>query len=93
MSETVFILSEEKYFKYLDKIDPKREFIKYLGPMPYDSFSEYYKKLDEIKADSPEAYKYAKHVKDNKSKGFVIYNFKKKLVDLSDIKINLKGKK
>ena len=34
-----------------------------------------------------------KIVKDITSKGFVRNNFKKKLVDLSDIRINLKGKK
>ena len=34
-----------------------------------------------------------KIVKDITSKGFVRSNYKKKLVDLSDIKINLKGKK
>ena len=32
-------------------------------------------------------------VKDITSKGFVRNNYKKKLVDLSDIRINLKGKK
>ena len=34
-----------------------------------------------------------KIVKDITSKGFVRNNYKKKLVDLSDIRINLKGKK
>ena len=34
-----------------------------------------------------------KLVKNITSKGFVRSNYKKKLVDLSDIKINLKGKK
>jgi ribonucleoside-diphosphate reductase alpha chain len=34
-----------------------------------------------------------KIVKDITSKGFVRSNYKKNLVDLSDIKINLKGKK
>ena len=36
---------------------------------------------------------FLKLVKDITSKGFVRSNYKKKLVDLSDIKINLKGKK
>tara|TARA_B100000953_G_scaffold205631_1_gene169610 strand:+ start:274 stop:1116 length:843 start_codon:yes stop_codon:yes gene_type:complete len=36
---------------------------------------------------------FLKLVKDITSKGFVRNNYKKKLVDLSDIKINLKGKK
>jgi len=36
---------------------------------------------------------FLKIVKDITSKGFVRSNYKKKLVDLSDIKINLKGKK
>ena len=35
----------------------------------------------------------SKIVKDITSKGFVRSNYKKNLVDLSDIKINLKGKK
>ena len=34
-----------------------------------------------------------KIVKDMTSKGFVRNNYKKNLVDLSDVKINLKGKK
>ena len=34
-----------------------------------------------------------KIVKDITSKGFVRNNYKKNLIDLSDIKINLKGKK
>ncbi len=38
-------------------------------------------------------YKFLKLVKDITSKGFVRSNYKKKLVDLSDIRINLKGKK
>ena len=37
--------------------------------------------------------KFLKIVKDITSKGFVRNNYKKKLVDLSDIRINLKGKK
>ena len=36
---------------------------------------------------------FLKIVKDITSKGFVRNNYKKKLVDLSDIRINLKGKK
>ena len=36
---------------------------------------------------------FLKIVKDITSKGFVRNNYKKNLVDLSDIKINLKGKK
>ena len=36
---------------------------------------------------------FLKLVKDITSKGFVRSNFKNKLIDLSDIKINLKGKK
>jgi len=36
---------------------------------------------------------FLKIVKDITSKGFVRSNYKKNLVDLSDIKINLKGKK
>ena len=34
-----------------------------------------------------------KIVKDTTSKGFVRNNYKKNLVDLSDVKISLKGKK
>ena len=37
--------------------------------------------------------KFLKLVKDITSKGFVRSNYKKKLIDLSDIRINLKGKK
>ena len=37
--------------------------------------------------------KLLKIVKDITSKGFVRNNYKKNLVDLSDVKINLKGKK
>ena len=37
--------------------------------------------------------KFLKIVKDITSKGFVRSNYKKNLVDLSDVKINLKGKK
>ena len=36
---------------------------------------------------------FLKIVKDITSKGFVRSNYKKNLVDLSDVKINLKGKK
>ena len=36
---------------------------------------------------------FLKIVKDISSKGFLRSNYKKKLVDLSDIRINLKGKK
>ena len=36
---------------------------------------------------------FLKLVKDITSKGFVRNNYKKNLVDLSDVKINLKGKK
>ena len=36
---------------------------------------------------------FLKLVKDITSKGFVRNNYKKKLIDLSDIRINLKGKK
>ena len=37
--------------------------------------------------------KFLKIVKDITSKGFVRNNYKKNLVDLTDIKISLKGKK
>ena len=40
-----------------------------------------------------DAIEFLKLVKDITSKGFVRNNYKKKLVDLSDIRINLKGKK
>ncbi len=51
--------------------------------------------LDEAVADenSEDKTQFLKLVKDITSKGFVRSNYKKKLVDLSDIKINLKGKK
>ena len=43
--------------------------------------------------DGDEQNQFLKIVKDITSKGFVRNNYKKKLVDLSDIRINLKGKK
>ena len=43
--------------------------------------------------NSDDQNKFLKIVKDITSKGFVRNNYKKNLVDLSDIKINLKGKK
>ena len=51
--------------------------------------------LDESSTDenSEDKTQFLKLVKDITSKGFVRSNYKKKLVDLSDIKINLKGKK
>ena len=51
--------------------------------------------LDEsaIDEDNEDKTQFLKLVKDITSKGFVRSNYKKKLVDLSDIKINLKGKK
>ena len=51
--------------------------------------------LDEAGTDenSEDKTQFLKLVKDITSKGFVRSNFKKKLVDLSDIKISLKGKK
>ena len=48
------------------------------------------KNLEEISDDQNQ---FLKIVKDITSKGFVRSNYKKKLVDLSDIRINLKGKK
>ena len=47
-------------------------------------------KPDEINEDQNQ---FLKIVKDISSKGFLRSNYKKKLVDLSDIRINLKGKK
>ena len=47
-------------------------------------------KSDEINEDQNQ---FLKIVKDISSKGFLRSNYKKKLVDLSDIRINLKGKK
>ena len=51
--------------------------------------------LDEAVTDenSEDKTQFLKLVKDITSKGFVRSNYKKKLVDLSDIKIKLKGKK
>ena len=51
--------------------------------------------FDEAVTDenSEDKTQFLKLVKDITSKGFVRSNYKKKLVDLSDIKINLKGKK
>ena len=47
----------------------------------------------EVGENSEDKTKFLKLVKDITSKGFVRSNYKKKLVDLSDIKIKLKGKK
>jgi ribonucleoside-diphosphate reductase alpha chain len=47
-------------------------------------------KDEEISEDQSQ---FLKLVKDITSKGFVRSNYKKNLIDLSDIKINLKGKK
>ena len=51
--------------------------------------------LDEVSTDenSEDKTQFLKLVKDITSKGFVRSNYKKKFVDLSDIRINLKGKK
>ncbi len=51
-------------------------------------------KIDEIYEDNSEDQnQFLKLVKDITSKGFVRSDYKRKLVDLSDIRINLKGKK
>ena len=49
--------------------------------------------IDEDGENSDDQNQFLKLVKDITSKGFVRSNYKKNLVDLSDIKINLKGKK
>ena len=53
------------------------------------------KNLEKVneETDSEDQKQILKIVKDITSKGFVRSNYKKKLVDLSDIRINLKGKK
>ena len=51
------------------------------------------KSKDNEMSDNEDQNQFLKLVKDITSKGFVINNYKKKLVDLSDIRINLKGKK
>jgi len=48
---------------------------------------------DDNEQNNEEQSQFIKLVKDITSKGFVRNNFKKKLVDLSDIKLDLKGKK
>ncbi len=48
---------------------------------------------EENEQNNEEQSQFFKLVKDITSKGFVRNNYKKKLVDLSDIKLNLKGKK
>ena len=51
-------------------------------------------KSDDIDTENNEDQsQFLKLVKDITSKGFVRSDYKKKLVDLSDIRINLKGKK
>ena len=51
------------------------------------------KSKDNEISDNEDQNQFLKLVKDITSKGFVRNNYKKKLVDLSDIRINLKGKK
>tara|TARA_B100000686_G_scaffold226423_1_gene233642 strand:- start:495 stop:1319 length:825 start_codon:yes stop_codon:yes gene_type:complete len=51
------------------------------------------KTVNENEETSEDQNQFLKLVKDITSKGFVRNNYKKNLVDLSDIKINLKGKK
>jgi len=51
------------------------------------------KSKDNDISDNEDQNQFLKLVKDITSKGFVRNNYKKKLVDLSDIRINLKGKK
>ena len=51
------------------------------------------KTIDSSDEDTEDQQQILKIVKDITSKGFVRNNYKKKLVDLSDIRINLKGKK
>ncbi len=46
-----------------------------------------------LEGNAEDQNQFLKLVKDITSKGFVRSNYKKKLVDLSDIRINLKGKK
>ncbi len=48
---------------------------------------------DNVDQNNEEQNQFLKLVKDITSKGFVRNNYKKKLVDLSDIKLDLKGKK
>jgi len=55
-----------------------------------DSSDKPANKDEEVSEDQSQ---FLKLVKDITSKGFVRSNYKKKLIDLSDIKINLKGKK
>ena len=47
---------------------------------------------DDGEQNSDEDNQFIKLVKDITSKGFVRNNYKEKLIDLSDIKLNLKGK-
>ena len=49
--------------------------------------------FDEEDQNNEEQNQFIKLVKDITSKGFVRNNYRKKLVDLSDIKLDLKGKK
>ena len=51
------------------------------------------KEINEANKNPDEQNQFLKLVKDITSKGFVRNNYKKNLVDLSDVKINLKGKK
>ena len=55
--------------------------------------SNHEKNKDNELGENDDQNQFLKLVKDITSKGFVRNNYKKKLVDLSDIRINLKGKK
>jgi len=60
---------------------------------PADVVDEPIIKKQSIEQNNDDQSQFFKLVKDITSKGFVRNNYKKKLVDLSDIKLNLKGKK
>tara|TARA_B100000700_G_C15046076_1_gene857992 strand:- start:3486 stop:4013 length:528 start_codon:yes stop_codon:yes gene_type:complete len=62
-----------------------------LAHTPSIGSSEKNSPMDDDSADDQN--QFLKIVKDITSKGFIRSNYKKNLVDLSDIKINLKGKK
>ena len=61
--------------------------------MIYSFYCTYLDVSSNDEKGSDEQNQLLKIVKDITSKGFVRNNYKKNLVDLSDVKINLKGKK
>ena len=86
----VLILSDYTVYSQCTSLDPFYSQITTESTWQKVSIGTNEKINDEVVEDQNQ---FLKIVKDITSKGFVRNNYKKKLVDLSDIRINLKGKK